>query len=298
MCWSNLPVSWRVYDLCRYQCCDMYFNQGYQVVRFNFSLPSLHASRLAHSFLLHSFSATGFNLSLNGTCSATCADGTYAVDGVCIKCVDPFALRCNATVSTLWWVTLSLLTSLSLPPLSRFVLVFPRDGQVNRGQWQWDNETMTFRSLNWWALIPFFRSTTGYDLSLNGTCGSTCSGATYPLNGICEKCIDVNAATCTPTLATAWFVVFSFSFIPPDLDFIFQLCRERAGNWSNNVDSNTGFNLQLNGTCATLCAGATYPLAGVCTKCADVNALTCDSLKALSWYAYYSYSLFRSLIDE
>lgn len=58
-------------------------------------------------------------------------------------------------------------------------------------------------------------------------------------------------------------------------------------------NSKPGFNLQLNGTCSVTCSGATFSSNGVCTKCLDVNAASCNATKALSWYAISFFSFLR-----
>lgn len=60
-------------------------------------------------------------------------------------------------------------------------------------------------------------SATGYVLAMNGTCGTTCQGATYPVAGVCKNCIDVNAASCSATASIVWCVIFRFRCLDPSL---------------------------------------------------------------------------------
>lgn len=45
-----------------------------------------------------------------------------------------------------------------------------------------------------------------YDLSLAGTCDTSCAGATFARNGVCLKCSDPNAASCNAKVSTLWYV--------------------------------------------------------------------------------------------
>lgn len=103
-----------------------------------------------------------------------------------------------------------------------------------------------------------------------------CLGGTFSLNGICTKCRDSNAATCTALLALSWcvqFVVLS----------VVSLCSNVMAddNILAPIDSNSPFNLDVDGTCVMTCSGTSYAVNGVCLVCADVNAMSCQTSSTL-----------------